>query len=137
HLHRHRYDFTIGSVHDEPDSGYAPRNVAAWCSNRSLAEIVKPYFDEVAAAARSGLFDAIGHLDMVKRYLYPHVTPAQLAGALELYEPMLHALVESGSALEVNTSGLRQPPAETYPAQAVVARFHEMGGRAVTAGSDA
>ena len=45
----------------------------------SLAEIVAPYFDEVIGAARSGLFDTIGHLDFVKRYLVPHVTPAELA----------------------------------------------------------
>jgi hypothetical protein len=28
-----------------------------------------------------------------------------------------------GTALEVNTSGLRQPAAETYPSAAVVERF--------------
>ena len=43
-------------------------------------EIVAPSFDEVAAAARSGLFDAIGHIDGVKRYLYPHVTPGRPRG---------------------------------------------------------
>jgi histidinol-phosphatase (PHP family) len=137
HLREHQYDFTIGSVHDEPDSVYSPKNVAAWCAGRPLREIVSPYFDEVTAAARSGLFDTVGHLDYVKRYIYPHVTPEQLAEAPELYEPMLRALVESGTALEVNTSGLRQPPGETYPAEAVVARFHALGGRAVTTGSDA
>jgi len=137
HLERHRYDYTIGSIHQGLDSVYHPRRVAAWCSGRSLGEIVRPYFDEVLAAARSGLFDTLGHLDMVKRYLYPLVKPADLAAAPELYEPLLAALVESGTTLEVNTSGLRQPPAETYPSAVVVARFRELGGRAVTAGSDA
>ena len=74
HLARHRYDFTIGSVHDRVDSPYAARRVAAWVGGRSLAEIVAPSFDEVVAAARSGLFDTIGHIDVVKRYLWPHVT---------------------------------------------------------------
>jgi histidinol-phosphatase (PHP family) len=50
---------------------------------------------------------------------------------------VLRALVESGSGLEVNTSGLRQSPAETYPSPAIVARFRELGGRSVTVGSDA
>jgi histidinol-phosphatase (PHP family) len=113
------------------------RSVASFVAGRSLADVVAPYFDEVVAAARSGLFDTIGHLDMVKRYLYPHVHPAQLAAAPELYEPVLRALVEAGVALEVNTSGLRQAPGETYPSAAAVARFRELGGRSVTAGSDA
>jgi histidinol-phosphatase (PHP family) len=137
HLARHPYDFTIGSVHDRVESPYNPRRVAAWVAGRSLADIVAPSFDEVVAAARSGLFDAIGHIDGVKRYLFPHVTPAVLATAPELYEPILRALVESGTALEVNTSGLRYSIREAFPHPAIVARFHELGGRAVTVGSDA
>lgn len=137
HLARHRYDFVIGSVHISADSPYRHDRVAAWVGGRSLPEIVAPYFDEVRSAARSGLFDTIGHLDFVKRYLFPHVTPADLAAAAELYEPLLVALVESGTALEVNASGLRQAARETYPSAAIVRRFRELGGRAVTAGSDA
>jgi histidinol-phosphatase (PHP family) len=137
HLARHAYDFTIGSVHDRVDSPYHPRRVAAWVDGRSLAEIVALSFDEVEAAARSGLFDAIGHIDGVKRYLFPHVTPAAFEAAPELYEPILHALVESGTALEVNTSGLRYSIERSFPHPAVVARFRDLGGRAVTVGSDA
>ncbi len=137
HLARHPYDFTIGSVHSRVDSLYGHRRVAAWVTGRSIAEIVAPSFDEVAAAARSGLFDTIGHIDAVKRWLDPWVKPADFAAAPELYEPILHALVESGTALEVNTSGLRYSVGETFPPAAIVARFHELGGRAITIGSDA
>ena len=137
HLARHAYDFTIGSVHDRVDSPYGARRVAAWVGGRTLDEIVAPYFDEVVGAARSGLFDTIGHLDVVKRYLWPHVTPDRLATEPELYDPILEALIESGTALEVNTSGLRHPVQETYPSAAIVARYHERGGRRVTIGSDA
>lgn len=137
HLRRYAYDFAIGSVHDRVESPYSPRNVAGWVAGRSLSEIVAPSFDEVEAAARSGLFDAIGHIDGVKRYLYPHVQPAAFEAAPELYEPILRALVESGTALEVNTSGLRYTIKEAFPHPAIVARFWELGGRAVTIGSDA
>lgn len=137
HLAMHAYDYVIGSVHVMADSPYAPGRVASWVAGRSLPEIVAPYFDEVVAAARSGLFDTIGHLDYLKRYLHPHVLPAAFAAAPELYEPALAALVEHGVTLEVNTSGLRQPPGETYPAPWVVARYRELGGLRVTAGSDA
>src|SRR5688500_3951802 len=137
HLAHHAYDFVIGSVHVYRDSPYAADHVAGWVAGRSLAEIVAPYFDEVTAGARSGLFDAMGHIDFVKRFLTPHVTPADLAVAAELYEPILAALVESGTALEINTSGLRSPAEEAFPSPAVVARFHDIGGRAVTIGSDA
>ena len=137
HLRRHPYDFVIGSVHVYRSSPYAGDRVAAFVGGRSLPDIVAPYFDEVEAAARSELFDAIGHLDFVKRYLHPHVMPAQLAAAPELYEPILGALIDTGTALEVNTSGLRQVAGETYPSAAIVARYRELGGERVVVGSDA
>ncbi len=138
HLARHAYDFVIGSVHVYRDSVFSAERVHAWvAAQRSLADVVAPYFDEVAAGARTGLFDAMGHIDFVKRYLAPHVTPDQLAAVPELYEPILTALIESGTALEVNTSGLRQEAAESYPSAAIVARFRELGGERITVGSDA
>jgi histidinol-phosphatase (PHP family) len=137
HLRMHAYDYVIGSVHVYRSSPFAAGNVAGWVAGRRLDEIVTPWFEEVEAAARSALFDTLGHLDFVKRYLHPHVTAAQLAAAPELYEPTLRALVDSGTALEVNTSGLRQAAGETYPSAAIVARFRELGGERVTVGSDA
>jgi histidinol-phosphatase (PHP family) len=137
HLRRHAYDYVIGSVHDLPDSPYRRGDLGHWIANRPLDEIVAPYYNEVMAGVRSGLFDTIGHLDVVKRYLHPWVTAADLAARPDLLEPVLVAVAESGVALEVNTSGLIYPGAETYPSPAAVARFHELGGSRVIAGSDA
>jgi histidinol-phosphatase (PHP family) len=136
-LRRHPHDFTIGSVHSGPASLYEPDRVVAFLAGKSLADATAPYWDEVVGAARSGLFDALGHMDVVKRWLAPHVMPDAFAAQPELYEPVLDALVASGTALEVNTSGLRQMPKETYPPASIVARYRELGGRAVTIGSDA
>ena len=88
-LQRHPHDFVIGSVHISAVSPYKASNVAGFVAGRQLPEVVAPYFDEVIGAARSGLFDTIGHMDFVKRYLVPHVMPADLAGAPELYEPVM------------------------------------------------
>ena len=137
HLRDHAYDYVIGSVHVYAGSPYHRDRVAAWVAGRPLGDVMAPYFDEVERAIRSGLFDTLGHLDFVKRYLVPHVTPAQLAAAPELYEPLLTALVETGTALEVNTSGLRQAAGETYPAAPIVELYRVRGGTRVVAGSDA
>ena len=137
HLDHRAYDYVIGSVHVYADSPYHASRVGSWVAGRSLADVIAPYFGEVRAAIRSGLFDTIGHLDFVKRYLHPHITAADLAGAPELYEPLLVALIDTGVALEVNTSGLRQAAGETYPSAAVVARYQVLGGTMVSSGSDA
>jgi histidinol-phosphatase (PHP family) len=136
-LRRHPHDYVIGSVHVSDASPYKASNVRSFTGGRPLPQIVTPYFDEVIGAARSGLFDTIGHMDFVKRYLVPHVLPSDLAAAPELYEPVLLAMIDSGTALEINASGLRQLPRETYPSAAIVARYRELGGTNVTIGSDA
>ena len=137
HLRRYRYDYTIGSVHDWPESPFWPSRVRSWIEGRQLDEIVAPYYDQIIGAARSGLFDTIGHLDVVKRYLHPYVTAPDLATRPDLQEPALRAIVEGGVSLEVNSSGLRYPGAETYPSAAAVARYRELGGERVVVGSDA
>ena len=136
-LRAHPHDFVIGSVHSGPTSLFEPERVEAFLAGKSLREATAPYFDEVAASARSGLFDSIGHMDVVKRWVVPWVMPAAFAAQPELYDRVLTAMVESGTALEVNASGLRQLPQETYPSAATVERYLAMGGRAVTIGSDA
>lgn len=137
HLARHPYDFAIGSVHVPAYSPYARGRVGSWIAGKPFADIVAPYFGEVERAIRSGLFDTIGHLDVVKKFVVEHIPPAAFAAAPEVYEPSLRALVETGMGLEVNSSGLRHAPGETYPAPWVVARYRELGGTVVTTGSDA
>jgi histidinol-phosphatase (PHP family) len=111
--------------------------VAGWVAGRTFDEIVAPYFAEVEAAIRSELFDTIGHLDYVKKYVAGHVPPSAFAARPDVYDPLLVALVDTGMTLEVNASGLRQAPRETYPAPPIVERFRALGGLRVTAGSDA
>ena len=122
-----------------PAGSLYPGSWSDWSADegRPIDEVVAPYFDEIIAAARSGLFDTIGHLDVVKRYLYPLIRPADFGARPELLDPALAAIAESGMALEINTSGLRHRVAETYPAPWALARFRELGGVHAVTGSDA
>lgn len=137
HLRRYRYDYVIGSVHDWPESPYWPDRVRTWTTGRSLDEVLEPYYAEIIAAARTGLFDTIGHLDVVRRYLHPHITFEDLAARQDLQEPALRAIIDANVSLEVNSSGFRYPGGETYPSRAVVARYRELGGERIVVGSDA
>jgi len=136
HLHNHAYDYVLGTVHAISDGPYDRSRIAGFVAGKTLPEVVAPYFDEVAGAIGSRLFDTIGHLDMCKRWLVPWFKAPDFAAIPEVYEPLLVALVESGMALEVNASGLRHATGETYPGAWVVRRFRELGGRRVTTGSD-
>jgi histidinol-phosphatase (PHP family) len=112
HLRIHAYDFTIGSVHDRIDSPYSSRNVQAW---------VWPVLAEVSFVVRRGrrpldqLFDAIGHIDVVKRYLNPPCCRRRSRPA-GLYEPILQALVDSGRPWRSTRAGsVTRPARPTHP----------------------
>jgi len=145
HLRTHAYDYVIGSVHVARAHPLArPTTAATWTRSRTVEEAGDWYWAEVLAATRSGLFDAIGHLDVIKRWLVPYYGPFDYEAHTDIYDRVLAGLVEAGAALEVNSSGLRTDipgpfphPGETYPPPAVVARFRALGGTRVVAGSDA
>jgi histidinol-phosphatase (PHP family) len=145
HLRGHAYDYVIGSVHVPREHPLARTATAGpWCAAHTVAEAGEWYWAEVLDAIRSGLFDTIGHLDVIKRWLVPYYGAFSFEAHEELYDGLLRALVDGGAALEVNSSGLRTHiggpfphPGETYPPPAAVARFHALGGTRVVAGSDA
>ncbi|MBF4510044.1 MAG: histidinol-phosphatase HisJ family protein [Aeromicrobium sp.] len=130
-LAAHPFDVVLGSVHfidgwafDDPEraDGYAGRDIdAMW----------ERYFADVVTAARTGLADVIGHIDLVKKFGY---RPNGPSGAL--YHDLACALAETGVAVEVNTAGLRKPCAEIYPGDELLAAL-SAAGVPVTIGSDA
>ena len=145
HLRGHEYDYVIGSVHVMRDHPLAsPATAGPWCAARSVSEAGAWYWTEVGQAIRSGLFDTIGHLDVIKRWLTPYYGPYDFETHGDLYEPVLAELAASGTALEVNSSGLRTDrvgpfphPGQSYPSPGAVAQFRALGGTRIVAGSDA
>jgi histidinol-phosphatase (PHP family) len=135
HLRTNQYDLTIGSVHPGIDSPFKRSLAANWAGHD--AHDTAPYFGEVQAGIESGLFDIVGHMDYVRKYVYPHIDTPAFEAAPDLYEPVLKALIETGTALEINTSGWRQRTGIPYPLPQAVRRYRELGGEYVVTGSDA
>lgn len=137
-----RLDYVVGSVHLVEDEGdWAMISEAGYCgryfAQRTMQAAYRPYFDELRQAVASGLFDLIGHFDLVKRYgvgYYGLFDPAVFAG--EIHD-ILKLMVEKGVGLEINTSGLCQAPQETYPGLAILKCYRRLGGEILTVGSDA
>ncbi|MGE5371687.1 MAG: histidinol-phosphatase HisJ family protein [Solirubrobacterales bacterium] len=126
------YDYVIGSVHhigewlfDHPDyrSGYDTRSVDA---------VYAEYYTLVERMCRSGLFDVVGHIDLVK--IWGH-RPAGNSGAA-FAGSALKAIRECGMVVEINSAGLRKPVGELYPEDAIIRRLFE-SNIPITLGSDA
>lgn len=65
-LDAHPFDFYLASVHSLPRFGW--RHLAELPQTRA-GEMFEAYFDMVGAAAESGLFHSLSHLDFIWRYV--------------------------------------------------------------------
>lgn len=114
-LKNYPFDLVIMAVH------YIPR----WPKNQWVFEFdydrqtikkqYRDYFAILTRGIRTGLFDVVGHFDIVKRPRFPvvYTVTEDVFGALE-------AVRKAEMSIELNTSGLRKTISETYPALEVV-----------------
>jgi histidinol-phosphatase (PHP family) len=133
-LNERNFDYVLGSVHFLRDSSIDMDDHSVWDRGYSPEEIWRRYFQTLAAAARSGLFDILAHPDLVK--VWGADRPAPEGDLRRYYEPAVEAIAESDIAVEVSTAGLRKRARELYPAQA----FLEMcldAGAPIALSSDA
>lgn len=109
------FDYVIGSVHFVGDGAIDHPGYDVWESAHGDPELVwSRYFERLADAARSGLFDVLAHPDLVK--VWGAGRPRPEGDLRRFYEPAVEAIAEAGVAFEVSTAGLRKPAGEIYPA---------------------
>jgi histidinol-phosphatase (PHP family) len=130
-------DHVIGSVHMVGRGNMTdPREVGDFFQRRTASEVYRPYFELLGQAAASGLFDILGHFDVAKKFGVTEYGPFVYSEWAHLVDPVLEQAATAGLVLEINASGLRQYPNETYPTADLLDRFRQLGGAGVTLGSD-
>jgi histidinol-phosphatase (PHP family) len=113
-LEAREWDYVIGSVHFLRETAIdADDEWDVWRGARSADEVWRRYFDTVGEAARSGLFDMLAHLDLVK--VWGADRPRPDGDLRRFYEIAMEGIAESRIAIEVSTAGLRKPVGEIYP----------------------
>jgi histidinol-phosphatase (PHP family) len=133
-LESHPFDYVVGSVHFVGDVAVDHSGYDAWARSGDAGEVWRLYFEALAEAVRSGLFDILAHPDLVK--VWGPERPWPERDPRFFYEPAIEAIAEAGIAVEISTAGLRKPVAELYPSRA----FGEMcvdAGAAFALSSDA
>lgn len=131
------YDFVLGSVH-----AARWKEDFYWVDYKKppypLEQIIREYFEACLTLARWDKVDAIAHLGYLKRYATGRDgVPLDYTPCTGLIEEVLRALIETGKALEINTSGLRYGLGSLIPEVETLRRYRELGGELVTIGSDA
>ena len=128
------FDLVIGSVHLLRGIDIYEKECF---EGRENDEIYREYFRTMAEMiACHDFIDVLGHIDYIARTA-PYENPELSYGAFaDEIDAVLRTAVAQGVVLELNTRrlGSRRALKELAP---IYARYHELGGRYVTLGSDA
>lgn len=116
-----KVDYLIGSVHYINDWGFDNPEFIKEYEKRDINQIWRDYFDAVTLMARSGKFDIVGHLDLIKVFKY---LPTQ--DIRKIATNAMQAIKDSNMVLEINSAGLRKPIGEQYPSMQLLQMAYEM-----------
>jgi histidinol-phosphatase (PHP family) len=111
-------DYIIGSVHymGEKTVDKGPE----FYEGKSIDRLFESYIDNVCAAVASGLFDIIGHCDLIRIYGFkPSGDPGPH------YRRLAVTMKKHDVAFELNTNGRNRPLADFYPDRKYLGIFHE------------
>lgn len=132
------YDVVLGSIHSPRGGKDYYFTDYKTCSAAQCRDMMAEYYDEVLETVRWGGFDVLAHLNYPLRYMQGRDgVECDLAPFSATIDEILALLAEAGKGLELNVSGLYGDYGCTLPQRDILARFHELGGKIVTIGSDA
>lgn len=131
-LAKKSFDYVIGSIHHIGDWMFDHPDHKHEFQEKNIDVVYDEYFKLVGQAIRSGLFDIIGHLDLVK--IWGH-RPLQRP-VTSFLDPILKEMHAEGVVVEVNSAGLRKPVGEIYPSRDLLEQLFN-ANIPITFGSDA
>lgn len=112
------WDYVLGSVHFLERAALDMEQYDIWRERSDPSVIWREYFETLASAARSGLYDIMSHPDLVK--IWGGNRPLPEGDLRFFYEPAVEAFAEADLTVEISTAGLRKPVGEIYPAPAFI-----------------
>jgi len=125
------FDHVIGSVHFVGDWAFDSPHELEPYADWDLYELYDAYFALVCRAIDTGLFDILGHADLIKKFGYrPECDFSQLTAAVA------ERAARADIAVEINTAGLDKPAREFYPSESIVRQLSD-AGVPICFGSDA
>ena len=105
-------DYRIGAVHFLGDWGFDNPEFIREYAKRDINVCWEQYFDAITQMAKTGKFDIVAHLDLLK--IFNHRPTKDLRKKLE---ETLRAIKKANMAVEINVAGLRIEVKEQYPSK--------------------
>ena len=114
-------DYLIGSVHFINKWGFDNPEFIGEYKNRDIDQLWQEYFDAIEAMAKSGNYNIVGHIDLLKVFNYKPKKDIRL-----LAKSALKAIKEANMAVEINSAGLRKPVKELYPSKELLQECYNL-----------
>ncbi len=121
HVLKAKVDYLIGSVHFLGEWGFDHPDYKNEYKNRDIDQIWQEYFDNIEAMAKTGYFNIVGHLDLIKIFNFMPKKDIRL-----IAKNALKAIKKSNMVIELNTAGLRKPIKEIYPSPSLLELAYEL-----------
>lgn len=131
----HPFDMVIGSIHFMRGKDiYYPEFFAMFPGKK---EVFSEYLDTMAEMISAfDDFDTLGHIDYIGR-VAPYPDPLlYYEDYPDRFDRVLQLLIDKDKSLEINTRQFDRPQA-VAALKTICQRYHTLGGRYVTVGSDA
>ena len=129
---KYRPDFIVNSVHSVNGKDFAYTEIKG-----DKKEIYSFYLGLVRRSLDVPYpYDIVGHIGYIARYVPFKDVKFSLEEFGAEIDDILLTIIQKGKILEINTSS-KQLKQKTIPEMHIVKRYYELGGRAVSIGSDA
>ena len=133
-LGRRHFDFVLGSVHlvDGVDIYMEP-----YWADKDYDTAIRLHLQTTLEAVRAHEdYDVLGHLTYIAKCgANPRKELLRYCDHKSIFDEILRELVKRGKGMELNTSGIDRCGG-SLPTLDYFQRFHELGGKIVTVGSD-
>ena len=136
-LSKLKLDYVLGAVHCLEHIAITSSEEAHFYFERKSAEkLCEEYYANLLSGIKSGLFNAVAHLDGFKKYALDYYGGKLLEAERKWIEPVLQEIKNNQIGIELNTGWFRKGKKRFFPDEDVLKKASESGVKIVALGSD-
>ena len=115
-----KVDYLIGSVHFIDKWGFDNPEFIGHYKNKNIDKIWEEYFEAISYLVKSGLFDIVGHIDLIKVFNFLPKKDIKTIAKNAIQE-----IKKANMVVEINAAGFRKPVNEAYPSRSIMELLEE------------
>ncbi|OCS00638.1 histidinol phosphate phosphatase [Campylobacter fetus subsp. testudinum] len=108
-------DYFIGSVHFLNGWGFDNPEFIGEYKNKDIDQIWIEYFNAITNLAKSGKFDIVGHIDLIKVFNFKPTKDIKI-----IAKDTIKEIKKANLVVELNSAGYRKPVSELYPSDEIL-----------------